>query len=406
MTRRFSERHCERELVRAAFNEPDDPRFGALDGRTTAVYGQTVSLEEDRWAGEYSRVRPDYAEFASRLRALICELLGQAGIDVVQTESRAKDVDSFVRKLSAKEGKYRDPLRDMTDLCGVRIVAYYAEDLVDIGALIHREFSVDEDRSVHKADELATDRFGYVSDHYIVRLDRARGSLVEWQKYDDMVAELQVRTVSQHAWAAVEHGLGYKSAASLPRDLRRRLYRLSALFELADEQFSAVRREADLLARRYSATLQTGSLLIPLDATSLGTYVRESGRVQQIAMMFRTAGGTIRDGDSESHDPDRQELDRADLFEAATSREMQTLRDLDEFLERPEVDRHLIASYVRAHREAGSAAQDPPEIYPEDLLTRLLLIVAPAGTEEVTRLYSGPTAEAIIRAAAATTDGR
>jgi putative GTP pyrophosphokinase len=61
------------------------------------------------------------------------------------------------------------------------------------------------------------------------------------KQYADIRAEIQVRTALQHAWSAVHHKLEYKSSTEAPPELRRRLFRLSALFELADEQFSELR---------------------------------------------------------------------------------------------------------------------------------------------------------------------
>lgn len=99
-----------------------------------------------------------------------------------------------------------------------------------------------------KAAALDPDRFGYLSVHYTASLSPARRKLAEWRPYADIRAEVQFRTALQHAWSAVQHKLEYKSSIEAPRELRRRLFRLSALFELADEQFSELRDDRARIA--------------------------------------------------------------------------------------------------------------------------------------------------------------
>jgi len=80
----------------------------------------------------------------------------------------------------------------------------------------------------------------------------ARRDLSEWTAFRDKRAEVQIRTATQHAWAAVDHRLTYKSNHEIPRELQRRFARLSAILELADDQFSQLRQEHDALEARYS----------------------------------------------------------------------------------------------------------------------------------------------------------
>ena len=48
----------------------------------------------------------------------------------------------------------------------------------------------------------------------------------------------------QHAWAEMEHSIGYKSKYSTPPNLKRKFARLSSLIEIADEGFSNIRIES------------------------------------------------------------------------------------------------------------------------------------------------------------------
>ena len=68
---------------------------------------------------------------------------------------------------------------------------------------------------------------------------------IEYSAYKDIIFELQIRTTLQHSWAEIEHGLGYKSQYEIPKDIRRRLTRLSASLELLDEEFVHIAKEVD-----------------------------------------------------------------------------------------------------------------------------------------------------------------
>jgi hypothetical protein len=60
-----------------------------------------------------------------------------------------------------------------------------------------------------------------------------------------MLSEIQVRTLAQHIWAAGSHKLQYKREASVPPPLRRAIYRVSALLETVDLEFSRVLDERE-----------------------------------------------------------------------------------------------------------------------------------------------------------------
>jgi putative GTP pyrophosphokinase len=227
------------------------------------------------WAQDFAGVRAHHVDLTDSLARLIRQVLAQAAIDVSLLESRTKAVDSFSEKIVRKAEKYRDPLAEVTDLVGLRVILYYPDDVRAVGALIENEFDVDWARSFRQDPEAEPDRFGYRSDHYVVRLTQQRCALLEWKRFDGYCAEIQVRTVMQHAWAAVDHKIRYK-APGLPADLQRRLYQLSALLELADGQFASLQQASDAAVGSYEASVKAGDLEVALDALSLRAYLDQT----------------------------------------------------------------------------------------------------------------------------------
>jgi len=68
--------------------------------------------------------------------------------------------------------------------------------------------------------------------------------------------ELQIRTIIQDAWSILDHKIKYKK--SIPQSLKRRINRLSALFEIADDEFLRINDEIALEEKRMSTRIKKG----------------------------------------------------------------------------------------------------------------------------------------------------
>jgi putative GTP pyrophosphokinase len=235
-------------------------------------------------------LRPIYVSLAARVNTLLGELAATEGIDVAQIEHRAKTVESVLDKHDRKP--YEDPLRDIKDFAGVRVITYYNDDNVRVADLIRREFEVDPDHSSNKVTELSVTEFGYRSLHLVAALSEPRKSLSEWNRFVDFSVEIQIRSVLQHAWASISHKLDYKATSEAPIELRRQLFRLSALLELADEDFASLRDRSRELAVQYRQEVDRGELDIPLNLDSLTQFIKERVDLRYWAEIGQKAGMT------------------------------------------------------------------------------------------------------------------
>jgi ppGpp synthetase/RelA/SpoT-type nucleotidyltranferase len=149
-----------------------------------------------------------------------------------------------VRSFEAKAGRaeagrpvHPDPLHDITDQIGLRVITYLQRDVEAVARLVGEELVVLDDRDMGQ-ETARQGRFGYASRHLLVRLPDG----VDHEVIGDRVAQVQVRTVLQHAWAEFEHATRYKGvvpAEHVP-DLDRRFTLAAGLLELADQEFSAI----------------------------------------------------------------------------------------------------------------------------------------------------------------------
>lgn len=187
----------------------------------------------------YSNIANRYEQLRANLSRSLETLIESSGIEVFEITSRLKTIESFQDKAQRKG--YKNPFKEIEDICGLRIICYYPSDLMKISRIIHREFKVIE--AVDRIQPSDVDRFGYRSFHFIVSLKPSWLKVPEYRDLSSLRAEIQARTILMHAWAGVEHKLAYKNKEFTPQQFRRKLSQLSALFELADEHFDSLQRE-------------------------------------------------------------------------------------------------------------------------------------------------------------------
>jgi putative GTP pyrophosphokinase len=213
----------------------------------------------------YLKKRGFYTDLASVVRRILEESLKSRGIKVHSVEARAKDPSSFGKKAAQPseedpgKPRYPNPIEQITDLAGVRVIAYFPNTLADIDQLLKEEFQIVE-RSDKGEELIEEERFGYHSIHYLVKLRPQRTRLPEYGPFADSIAEVQVRTILQHAWAEIEHDIQYKSASVIPTEIRRRFMSLAGMLEIADREFQGIQDEDKRLTEEARSRVEKGSL--------------------------------------------------------------------------------------------------------------------------------------------------
>ncbi|MCL1930870.1 MAG: tetratricopeptide repeat protein [Treponema sp.] len=149
---------------------------------------------------------------------------------------RLKNFNSYYRKhLRLLRSGIAAP--HITDLMGIRVVCPFIEDMETTEALIKEHFEVVE---VERKEHSNFKEFGYESIHLLIKVPT---DIIEKRgPVGCDVAELQIRTILQDAWAEVEHELVYKAEFN-PYDMpmKRKLAAVNASLSLADIIFQEIR---------------------------------------------------------------------------------------------------------------------------------------------------------------------
>lgn len=223
------------------------PRPVAAAPDTASGGGGDTDSGGEREAGraavrQYAEKLSETEDAATRFVDVVTAVLDEAGINYLSVTGRAKSVTSFAAKASRQQDGqplYPDPLHDITDQVGVRVITYVLDDVAAVAELLRDQLQVTDDRDLGR-ETANQGRFGYASRHLLIGLGPdhpASGQL------GDRMAAVQIRTVLQHAWAEFEHEIRYKG--SIPdehgAEFDRRFTLAAGLLELADREFSAIR---------------------------------------------------------------------------------------------------------------------------------------------------------------------
>jgi ppGpp synthetase/RelA/SpoT-type nucleotidyltranferase len=292
---------------------------------------------------EYDEQCALFEEFTSVTQRLILDLLKSNNVRVHSVTSRVKTKQSISNKIKkAPEYTYQE-LSDIHDICGIRIITYYPDEVDAVAVIIQKEFSIDYSSSVDKRTILDPDRFGYLSLHYIAKLSPERLLLTEYSRFKKCKTEIQIRSILQHTWAEIEHDLGYKTKLAVPRHIRRRFSQLAGLLELADDTFVQIRDTLADYESKMSDRIKKTPESVQIDQTSLLTFVEQSKILLQIDNEMATLVGTTLNRDMS---PDFI----IDLIPMLISANIKNIAELSEYLNTHKNDIFKIAvPFLRAH---------------------------------------------------------
>ncbi|TIV64744.1 MAG: hypothetical protein E5V86_14370 [Mesorhizobium sp.] len=240
---------------------------------------------------EYAKRYSLYQSLTTNVENLIRTLLESADIEVLRIETRTKSLDSFSSKIrrEGKDGKYKK-LGDITDLSGIRVIWYCMEDVNRICEIIYNNFHIDKKNSTDKRKTNAPDQFGYLSVHYIVSHDARRKNLPENKQFTGMKAEIQIRTVLQHAWAVLDRRFRYNSPDEIPLAVKRKLFRIGAQLEGADEDLSDVEAKLKALRENYEKVFAAGAYKEEINRDSIAVFIDKSAAALAIVGDARASG--------------------------------------------------------------------------------------------------------------------
>ncbi len=205
----------------------------------------------------------------NKLSDLAYDLFGSSCHIQIDANFRVKDIASYCEKAICRY-KYENPIYEVTDKVGVRIVLLTKDDVMNLSSRIASESkawnflckSRDTELDILKNPEM----FSYESEHFIVKPTENYDCL--GIERDKLTCEIQVRTLLQHAYAEASHDTIYKNQFYDGPKARRLLASSMAFIEEADNKIVQVYQNVtsmdaigiqirDRLVRKYQKYVPT-----------------------------------------------------------------------------------------------------------------------------------------------------
>ena len=227
---------------------------------------KAAKLTNEQWVAlhvpRFREIRGWYETYGAFLTDVFSEACSQLGMIAIVT-ARAKGVASFAEKILRKRKHYTDPndplppdpVVRLTDLCGGRVILETSEQVETVCRFIKRAFDIDEANSEDVSQRLKPTEFGYRSVHYIVTVNPAKLKAAHIHVHipgcvrgfgpkvigpsaanRPLKAEIQVRTLLEHAWSDLGHDMTYKTELKVPDRIHRRFATVAAVLEGADRE--------------------------------------------------------------------------------------------------------------------------------------------------------------------------
>lgn len=205
----------------------------------------------DRYGDEIDHLR-QLLEVRLNQLALAYTLENKIPRESVKIETRLKTLESFLKKLSRKDWpEFYYPTEVARDLIGSRVICWFLDDCFGMLKYIKEstQFEIEqesiEDYITHPKSS------GYRSIHLHTYLAYDRVTKVEGKRQlvtDKFIAEIQLRTKIQDAWAELTHEVHYKEREEIGEEYNTLLSEIATVLASQDRSALVIR---NILQRTY-----------------------------------------------------------------------------------------------------------------------------------------------------------
>ena len=194
-------------------------------------------MELNQWKTVLIPYQYAVEELKVKFKNILKELVDNGEYSPIEfVTGRVKKISSIIDKAKRLDIDLSEVDDKIEDIAGIRIMCQFVEDIYTVVSYIRSRKDMDV---LYEKDYIKNDKSsGYRSYHVIIKYPIQTVSGVV-----DILAEIQIRTLSMNFWATIEHSLKYKYNHYIPSDIAQRLRKAAdAAFNL-DQEMSVIREE-------------------------------------------------------------------------------------------------------------------------------------------------------------------
>jgi ppGpp synthetase/RelA/SpoT-type nucleotidyltranferase len=201
-----------------------------------------MNKREQEILDQFNSIKPQLTTWGkivdtSLVKTLLQDMIREHLIKIYPS-FRIKDDKSYLFKALYRKKNYQNPIENIEDKIGTRIVVLKSDDIKVVQQrILEANFWVSKlTKNINQEIEDKPNIFDYQSSHIIVRpLDSDENFPTEL--INSLTCEIQIRTLLQHAFAEVSHDSTYKGPYKNDKEILRRLAKAMALMEATDDYF-------------------------------------------------------------------------------------------------------------------------------------------------------------------------
>tara|TARA_R110001592_G_scaffold17518_2_gene73786 strand:+ start:85066 stop:86043 length:978 start_codon:yes stop_codon:yes gene_type:complete len=195
---------------------------------------------ENKILNEFNDLKDDLAVWGKLVDQHLVYLYSKLDDGLVKMEPsfRIKDSKSYLFKALYRNKSYSNPLNDIEDKIGTRVILLKSADIEKLKGLIlgssfwQSKLTKDNNQEIEDKPKI----FDYQSCHLVV-WPNDKSKFTDRDINECLTCEIQIRTLLQHAFAEVSHDSTYKGPYQSDKVILRNLAKAMALMEATDDYF-------------------------------------------------------------------------------------------------------------------------------------------------------------------------
>jgi putative GTP pyrophosphokinase len=203
-----------------------------------------MNEQEEKILKEFTDYKPTLEAWGKSVDEKLLSVLNELDIEhhiKIYPKCRLKNDDSYLSKALYRRKPYTDPILDIEDKIGTRVILLKSDDVYRAASLIQASefWNAKVTKNLQEIIEEKPNEFDYQSVHIIVwPKEEFEGKSGDELKI--LCCEVQVRTLLQHAFAEVSHDSTYKGPYKNDKEIIRNLAKSMALMEATDDYFGEI----------------------------------------------------------------------------------------------------------------------------------------------------------------------